>query len=85
MGSQSDCDETGACHEAEAASQVEGAAVLPLSSLRAFGTKRVRQRRRSRGRILQKKETHYEPKPEAGIPTSGDLSQCTFVINYIYY
>eukprot|EP00435_Cladocopium_sp_Y103_P057688 s694_g20.t1 len=35
---------------------------------RAFGTKRVRQRRRSRGRILQLKETHYEPKPEGYQP-----------------
>ncbi|CAJ1403831.1 unnamed protein product [Effrenium voratum] len=35
---------------------------------RCFGTKRVRQRRRSRGRIIQLKETHYEPKPEGYQP-----------------
>mmetsp|Transcript_96746 Transcript_96746/g.300854 ORF Transcript_96746/g.300854 Transcript_96746/m.300854 type:complete len:234 (-) Transcript_96746:394-1095(-) len=31
---------------------------------RAFTVKRVTQRRRSRGRIIQLKQTHYEPKPD---------------------
>eukprot|EP00933_Yihiella_yeosuensis_P084904 TRINITY_DN9964_c0_g1_i1.p1 TRINITY_DN9964_c0_g1~~TRINITY_DN9964_c0_g1_i1.p1 ORF type:complete len:248 (-),score=48.35 TRINITY_DN9964_c0_g1_i1:128-871(-) len=39
----------------------------PLGA-RHFGTKRVRQRRRSRGRIIQLKESHYEPKPEGYQP-----------------
>lgn len=35
---------------------------------RAFGIKRVRQRRRSRGRIIQPKQHHYEPKPDGYRP-----------------
>mmetsp|Transcript_27662 Transcript_27662/g.69643 ORF Transcript_27662/g.69643 Transcript_27662/m.69643 type:complete len:223 (+) Transcript_27662:98-766(+) len=31
---------------------------------RSFGIRRVKQRRRSRGRIIQLKQTHYEPKPD---------------------
>eukprot|EP00931_Biecheleriopsis_adriatica_P079629 TRINITY_DN53011_c0_g1_i1.p1 TRINITY_DN53011_c0_g1~~TRINITY_DN53011_c0_g1_i1.p1 ORF type:complete len:222 (-),score=39.80 TRINITY_DN53011_c0_g1_i1:50-682(-) len=42
---------------------------LPVpGGARGFGTKRVRQRRRSRGRIIQLKETHFEPKPEGYQP-----------------
>ncbi|CAJ1360009.1 unnamed protein product [Effrenium voratum] len=41
---------------------------LGFEGARCFGTKRVRQRRRSRGRIIQLKETHYEPKPEGYQP-----------------
>mmetsp|Transcript_17145 Transcript_17145/g.45666 ORF Transcript_17145/g.45666 Transcript_17145/m.45666 type:complete len:225 (+) Transcript_17145:104-778(+) len=38
------------------------------AAARAFGTKRVTQRRRSRGRIIQLKQTHYEPTPEGYSP-----------------
>mmetsp|Transcript_78894 Transcript_78894/g.210736 ORF Transcript_78894/g.210736 Transcript_78894/m.210736 type:complete len:133 (+) Transcript_78894:1603-2001(+) len=41
---------------------------LPCGSTRSFGVKRVRQRLRSRGKILQLKQTHYEPKPEGYVP-----------------
>eukprot|EP00927_Polykrikos_kofoidii_P005904 TRINITY_DN12371_c0_g1_i3.p1 TRINITY_DN12371_c0_g1~~TRINITY_DN12371_c0_g1_i3.p1 ORF type:complete len:326 (-),score=39.67 TRINITY_DN12371_c0_g1_i3:184-1161(-) len=39
-----------------------------LGSVRAFGIKKVRQRRRSRGRIIQAKQHHYEPKPDGYRP-----------------
>ncbi|CAE7918483.1 unnamed protein product [Symbiodinium necroappetens] len=48
----------------QTAAVVQEAWQCMLPGSRAFGTKRVRQRRRSRGRIIQLKETHYEPKPE---------------------
>merc|ERR1712187_446505 len=38
------------------------------TSVRCFGVKKVRQRRRSRGRIIQPKQTHYEPKPDGYKP-----------------
>eukprot|EP00929_Paragymnodinium_shiwhaense_P115938 TRINITY_DN85105_c0_g1_i1.p1 TRINITY_DN85105_c0_g1~~TRINITY_DN85105_c0_g1_i1.p1 ORF type:complete len:260 (-),score=52.51 TRINITY_DN85105_c0_g1_i1:12-791(-) len=37
---------------------------LPGQQLRHFGIKRVRQRRRSRGRLIHPKQTHYVPKPD---------------------
>lgn len=38
------------------------------AGIRAFGAQRVRQLRRTRGRIIQLKQTHYEPKPEGYSP-----------------
>lgn len=50
--------------------QADGGAFALTSqcSRRAFGTKRVTQRRRSQGRTIQLKQTHYEPKPDGYRP-----------------
>lgn len=51
---------------------------IPASS-RFFGIKRVKQRRRSRGRIIQLKQTHYEPKPEGYTPLPLSLMGSGYV------
>mmetsp|Transcript_62167 Transcript_62167/g.158075 ORF Transcript_62167/g.158075 Transcript_62167/m.158075 type:complete len:258 (-) Transcript_62167:11-784(-) len=45
---------------------------VPTGS-RAFGIRRVKQRRRTRGRIIQLKQTHYEPKPDDYLPLPMSL------------
>lgn len=45
-----------------------GSFVGALGAVRNFGVKRVTQRRRTRGRLIQLKQTHYEPKPDGYAP-----------------
>jgi len=78
--------QVGASIAASVLDSVAGRNVLPLAGsglchgipgvlpggARSFAVKRVVQRRRSRGRIIQLKQTHYEPKPDnySSVPLS---------------
>lgn len=44
-----------------------------MGARRCFGTKRVTQRRSSRGKILHLKQTHYDPKPDGYQPLPRGL------------
>mmetsp|Transcript_94359 Transcript_94359/g.250623 ORF Transcript_94359/g.250623 Transcript_94359/m.250623 type:complete len:237 (-) Transcript_94359:14-724(-) len=55
---------SGLCHGAPSATP---------GSARSFAVKRTVQRRRSRGRIIQLKQTHYEPKPDGYAPVPLSL------------
>ena len=50
-------------------------AAFDPSMKRRYTVHCCRQRRRSRGRILQLKETHYEPKPEASTAMTDNIWQ----------